>query len=243
MKKQKEVVRVKVTRRRLKLKNIFIFLFSVILLYNLVIFLGEYPIKNIYIIGNSMVSDYEIIKEASLEDYPSFLLTFSNEIEKGVLNHSYIKEVSVEKKFWGKLYITVLENKPLCKEKETGLVVLDNGDKVEDQYELSYLPILLNDPGDVYEEFVKKFSLVDKDILSEISQIEYSPVMVDPERFYLAMNDGNYVYVTLTKIKMLNKYYKIRQQMGEKKGIIYLDSGNYIEIKEDSVVNDSVMEN
>ena len=46
------------------------------------------------------------------------------------------------------------------------------------------------------------------------------------------MNDGNYVYVTLTKIDKINKYNSIKDQIGEDKGIIYLDSGDYIEIKE-----------
>ena len=46
------------------------------------------------------------------------------------------------------------------------------------------------------------------------------------------MNDGNEVYITLNKTKELNSYTKIKKQIGEKKGILYLDSGNYFEIKE-----------
>lgn len=46
------------------------------------------------------------------------------------------------------------------------------------------------------------------------------------------MNDGNEVYITLTKIKELNNYTKIKKQLGNKKGILYLDSGNYFEVKE-----------
>ena len=45
------------------------------------------------------------------------------------------------------------------------------------------------------------------------------------------MNDGNYVYITLTKIKRLNKYGEIKEELQGKNGIVYLDSGNYIEIK------------
>ena len=46
------------------------------------------------------------------------------------------------------------------------------------------------------------------------------------------MNDGNYIYITLTKIKRLNKYNEIKEEMNGKKGIIYLDSGNYVEVKD-----------
>ena len=77
----------------------------------------------------------------------------------------------------------------------------------------------------------EKFNLVNKDILLQISEINYLPVNVDKERFYLSMNDGNYVYITLTKIKRLNKYGEIKEELQGKNGIVYLDSGNYIEIK------------
>ena len=46
------------------------------------------------------------------------------------------------------------------------------------------------------------------------------------------MDDGNLVYITLTKIEKLNKYNDIKDKMDKKIGVIYLDSGNYIEIKD-----------
>ena len=46
------------------------------------------------------------------------------------------------------------------------------------------------------------------------------------------MNDGNQVYITLNKIKEFNNYFKIKKELGKHKGILYLDSGNYFEIKE-----------
>ena len=39
------------------------------------------------------------------------------------------------------------------------------------------------------------------------------------------------VDVTLNKIKEFNKYNKIKDQIGSSAGILYLDSGNYFEIK------------
>ena len=45
------------------------------------------------------------------------------------------------------------------------------------------------------------------------------------------MTDGNSVYITLNKINKLNKYDIILQKMAGKKGIVYLDSGDYVEIK------------
>ena len=45
------------------------------------------------------------------------------------------------------------------------------------------------------------------------------------------MDDGNEVYITLTKIEKINKYNEIVEKMDGSHGIIYLDSGDYIEIK------------
>ena len=46
------------------------------------------------------------------------------------------------------------------------------------------------------------------------------------------MVDANYVYVTLTKIKNINEYKNIIDSMENKKGILYLDYGNYFVPKE-----------
>ncbi len=85
-------------------------------------------------------------------------------------------------------------------------------------------PIIIN--------FINYFSKIDTNILTKISEIEYVPNEVDKQRFLLTMNDGNYVYITLTKITKINKYNSIKDQLEGKLGIIYLDSGDYVEIKE-----------
>ena len=65
-----------------------------------------------------------------------------------------------------------------------------------------------------------------------ISQIKYDPSDYDDERFLLYMDDDNLVYITLYKFTNINKYNEIVKNFGNKRGIIYLDSGNYFEIKE-----------
>ena len=87
-------------------------------------------------------------------------------------------------------------------------------------------------PEDTETKFVNGLSKIDKDILGRISEIEYSKTSYDDERFLLYMTDGNQVYINISKIEMLNKYLSIIQKLDNKKGILYLDSGNYFEIKE-----------
>ena len=228
-----KTIKVKVKKKKLKIKRIILCLLVLVLLCFFINYLLEMPIKNIYIINNKILKDQEIINNANIQNYPSFILTTSKEIKDNILKNPYIKDVKIEKKLGNKVYITVEENRPLCVTKDTNELVLSNGIIVNNDRFLSDLPVLINDISSIREAFAKGFSKVDDDTLSKISEIEYSPVAVDQERFLLYMNDGNLVYITLTKVEKLNKYTSIYQEMEGKKGIIYLDSGDYIEIKED----------
>lgn len=225
----KKKIRVKVKKRKLKIKNILILLLVLIMLYFAINYILHIKIQNIYIINNNIVSDKDIISYAELDDYPSFLLTTSKEIENNILKNSYIKEVSVTKKIGSKVYIEIEEYRTLCLYNNE--IILESGNKVENTYNL-ILPVLLNDVSSIYNDFINYFSKIDDDILTKISEIEYAPNEVDNQRFLLTMNDGNYVYITLTKITKLNKYNSIKDQLEGKLGIIYLDSGDYVEIKE-----------
>ena len=73
---------------------------------------------------------------------------------------------------------------------------------------------------------------IKKEILLKTSDIEYKPNDYDKDRFLLYMDDGNMVYLTLTKFKTLNHYNEVLPQLEGHKGILYLDNGNHFEIKE-----------
>ena len=224
--------KVKKKRRRLKIKNILIFLIILILIGNFVYVALTSPIKNIYVIGNNILKDEDIIKESNIESYPSFILTSSLMIKKRLLKNEYIENVKITKQWWGKIYIDIEEYTPICIIKDTDKVILSNGKQVNNTKNIDEVPYLINDNQENYDIFIRKFSLIKKEILLQISEISYSPTEVDNNRYYLSMNDGNYVYITLTKIKRLNKYNEIKEEMNGKKGIIYLDSGNYVEVKD-----------
>ena len=66
----------------------------------------------------------------------------------------------------------------------------------------------------------------------KISDIEYVPNDYDKDRFLLYMDDGNMVYLTLTKFKQIEYYNDVLEQLEGRKGILYLDSGNHFQIKE-----------
>ena len=101
--------KVKKKRRRLKIKNVLISLIIVILIGNLIYIVLTSPIKNIYVIGNNILTDEEIIKESNIESYPSFILTNNIIIKKKLLKNQYIKDIKINKKWWGKIYIHIEE--------------------------------------------------------------------------------------------------------------------------------------
>ena len=223
-------VKVKVKKKKLKIKNMLITLIILLIIILTGIDLVRLPIKNIYINGNEILNDKTIIELADLTDYPPFINTYFSNIRKKLLNNDYIKNVTIKRSLTRKIYIEVEEYKPICIYKDK--LVLSSTESIDNKYDINYVPYVINDIGEVYDKFITKFNKVDKDILLKISHIEYKPNEIDKERFLLYMTDANYVYITLSKIDKINKYNSIVTKMDNKKGIIYLDSGDYVEIKD-----------
>ncbi len=201
------------------------------------------PVKNIYIKGNNIVTDDEIIELSKLYSYPSFLLTQKKEIKNNLLKNKYIKNISIKKKIGNIIELKIDEYYPVAITKDNK-IIKENGIIEENTYNLTDLPTLNNEIKDnkIFNNFTKKFAKINKNILRQISEIEYSPVPVDEDRFLLYMSDGNLVYITLTKIEKLNKYNKIKDKLSGKTGTIYLDAGNYVELKTKKEKNEDKQE-
>lgn len=226
---------------KLKMRNVLILLTVILIFVGVIYYILQLPINNIYITGNNILSDAEVIDWAKVDSYPSFLLTSSSEVENNLSNNPYIENVDVNKKLGNKIEINVTEYKTIALINQGSQVLLSSGDIVSNDYGLSDVPILCNSVSDdIFNDFVKKFSKINNNVLRQISQIEYSPVDVDNMRFLLYMDDGNLVYITLTKINKINKYNDIKDKLENKIGIIYLDSGDYVEVRGDrGVINNS----
>ena len=218
-------------RRVFKVKNILLLLFLFLGIVGLVYYGVTMPVKNVYIKGNYILSDGEIMKISALDKYPSFLLTSSKSIRDKIIKNSYVKDAKISKKFGNVIEVNILEYSAVFSFEDK--IILSNGEIIPNTYNLSDVPILLNmiDDSSLLKRTAIKFGGVDANVLRQISEVEYQPVEVDGDRFLLYMNDGNLVYITLTKILKLNKYNQIRDKLDGHTGIIYLDSGDYVEIK------------
>ena len=223
-----------VKRRKLRVGRV---LFILVVLSGL--FFGGYvlvnlPIKNIIIKNTNYLNDDYVLELGDIKNYPSFILTSSRKVVKKLEKSPYILEAKVKKRFFNKIIIEVLENVPLFYSENLSKMVLSNGESIDvEDYSLYRVPRLLNYvPDTKYASFIKGIKKVNEEILGEISDIEYVPNDLDKDRFLLYMDDGNMVYLTLTKFKMINYYTDVLGQLEGKKGILYLDNGTHFQIKE-----------
>lgn len=214
-------------KRKISILKILILFLIIYLLITSIYKLVTMPIKNIYVIGNTYIKDKYIIEIADLENYPPFFLTTSRNIYKKIKNDDLILDVKVKKTPFS-IYLYIEENIPLFYNKVSEKLILKDGTNIN---EIFNAPILNNYiPDTIYNDFIEKMSNIELDILKRISEIEYKPNEVDTKRFYLLMNDGNIVYLTLDEFLKINNYIETLKTLNGSKGILYWDSGNYFEL-------------
>lgn len=208
------------------------FIAFIIICYFLTVYLLDIKTKNIVVLNNNYYSDEKIIETSGIENYPKFLSLNTNKIKKKLLKLDLIENVTIKKKWNFVLELTIKEKKILYLVRSENKYRLSDN-KLYDLDDVLSVPTLINYiPESNEKKFANAFKNIDNNIISMISEIEYSKTSYDSDRFLLYMNDGNMVYVTTTKLKSLNKYVDIVSKLENKKGILYLDSGNYFEIKE-----------
>ena len=212
-------------KRKLKKKKLFLFFCFVTVILLCLAFMMDVRINNVIVKGNILYEDYDIIKKAHLDDYPSSLRNSSFKIKRSLEKDYYIKKANVYKTSLTKVVIDVEENLPLFYYLPTKKTILMDRSETNDAFPV---PTIINYvPDKIYELLLDKIVGVNYDILKRISEIKYDPNDVDNERFLFYMNDGNMVYVTLSKINKVNSYPSITKTIENKKGVLYLDYGNY----------------
>ena len=222
------MAKAKTKKRKLKMRNVFIFFIVVFIVLAIMSLLSTIKIKSIVVKNNSFYSDWQIIKLAGLDEYPKTFSNFSSTIEKRLTKNSFITEAKVSKKWFTIVTIEVKENLPLYYYVPNSKTVLSDKKEI---YENFSVPTVINYiPDKIYKDFIAEMNNIDYSILTRMSEIKYDPNEVDEERFLITMNDGNYVYLTLDKYNKIDKYLEIIKKFDNKKGILYLDSGEYFKI-------------
>ena len=224
----------KVMKKRINVKRIIIFFSLICIIIFGTSYLLNARIENIivtnnkYIYINSFTSNFneqQILEIGKVDNYPKSLFLNTNKIKKNLEKNVYIKKANVEKNGLNTLKITIYENRPLFYNDSKLKTILETGEEVIDLFDV---PILVNYvPDNIYSKLIEKMNSIEDSILSHISEIKYDPNDVDEERFLFSMTDGNYVYITLERFNVINKYLEIVSSIRDKRGILYLDYGDH----------------
>lgn len=224
-----------VKKRKIKLLPCLIVLLMIGGLVFGVKFFLHLPIRNLIVQGTSFLNDDYILTLANAKDYPSFWLSSTVSMEKKLEESPYVLSADINREFFHTLVFNIKENKPLFINNTKQTVVFSDKEEVPvlEEIELFRVPRLINYvPDNKYKSFIKGMANIKTDILGKISDIEYQPNDYDKDRFLLYMDDGNMVYLTLTKFNMINYYNDVLGQLENRKGILYLDNGNHFQIME-----------
>ena len=221
----------KKAKKKRKLKKIrFLFLlFFIVGISFAFIKLFDVRIYSIKIKGNKILTDQEVIETAKLEDYPSFFETLSYTIKKRLLKNNYIESAKVTKGLLS-VNITIQEKKILYIDKETNYKYTYNS-KFKDDKSICVPYLIGSVPEGKMKRFIKAMNKINSDMICQMSEIKYDPNDIDEDRYYVYMNDGNSVYLTVNKFDKINKYNTILEKIGKQNGTLYLDYGDYFEAK------------
>lgn len=221
----------KKAKKKRKLKKLrLLFLLLVIAGISFVfIKLFDVRIYSIKIKGNKVLTDQEVIETAKLEDYPSFFETLSYTIKKRLLKNNYIESAKVTKGLLS-VNITIQEKKILYIDKGTNYKYTYNS-KFKDDKSICVPYLIGSVPDGKMKRFIKAMNKINSDMICQMSEIKYDPNDIDEDRYYVYMNDGNSVYLTVNKFDKINKYNTILEKIGKQNGTLYLDYGDYFEAK------------
>ena len=141
------------SKRKINYKKIIIVL--AIILFCVLVFFWYKSLKvtNIYVVGNNLLKESEILSKTNLLDYPKLYQVKTKEIEEELLKFDLVNKVSVHKSLFGKVEIVIEENQVLYQKKD-GKYVLSDNNEVDLSYNLLGIPTLVNDCGDVCNKLI-----------------------------------------------------------------------------------------
>ena len=220
-------------RKKLRVKLLLKILLVIAIFLCVIQYILNVRTKNIYIYGNTLTKDIEIIKSAKLDNYPKLIQIKPKKAAKAIEELPLIKSAKVKRGFFGKVTITVEENNILFYYRYNDKLVTSDNTQINDNNKYMGYPTLINfTPDTTLEALVKGLNKIDPNIIKMIDEIEYEPYksadgeIIDENRFKLLMNDANTIYIDTANIKRLNQYLEIFASLNMEtvKGILYLDT-------------------
>ena len=211
-------------KRKLRLRGLILIILVICLIGSLAFYIINAPVRKVLITGNNYLKDNYLTNYLNINELIMRLNT--KKLQKKLLELDLVKEAHISKNIFGTLKIKITEDKILFYNYNKNKIIFGSGKEVD--YNSTYLgvPTLINYvPDEVYNELLKKMLKVNDETITKISEIEYSPSMIedkviDDKRFLFRMNDGNKVYINTVNMEKINNYLEIYDLVVNKNGLV-----------------------
>lgn len=205
----------------------FILILTVIYFKSPLSLIGTISVK-----GNYFVSKKEIMTHSGITKGTHLWDLKLHSAEQSVEKIPAIKSVKIKRRFPNKIVINVEERHRVgyVKSDSNYIPILENGSFLTASSKTLPIdaPILINwKKGDALNKFAKELSQSKQDILSEISEVYYTPTKDDKEAITLYMNDGNKVLADISNFNQQMAYYPeiVARIKNNKKGTVNVRVG------------------
>lgn len=223
----------KANRRLIIYLSIFFFLISVIVYLQS----SLSHVKTVEVLGNSLVSDQEIIDQSSLSENTNMWMINESEVVHAISQNSAVKSVEVQRQLPWTIVIQLAEYSHVGYIKENGnfLPIMGNGKvltKVKQETVNGDAPFILGFSDKEYlKKMTEELSKLPKSILNLISELHWKPNDTNKNEILLYMNDGFVVNGTIRNFAEKMKVYPsiVAQLKPENKGVIHIGVGAYFE--------------
>ncbi len=200
-------------KRKSKRNRIIVLLiFSLIMLY---LILPISKINDISVSNNKRYSEQQIMELAGVSKGQFSLLNPSFVIKNRLNKSGLFVEVNVDKELFSTLNIKVVETRLLFNKKIAGKYYFFDENKNQLRFDTAtnkkyraITPELIGKVDkDLRNKMIEKLNQLDDSIISEMSQIKYSPKSYDDEFFYFMMSGDKQIYIRAS----LNHLVKVGQ--------------------------------
>ncbi|WP_342525903.1 FtsQ-type POTRA domain-containing protein [Chryseomicrobium sp. FSL W7-1435] len=222
-------------KRRMTLTfSILLFLFFTALFLVLYLQSSISKIQVLTIQGTQVTAHEEVETLSTLQKEESLWSFRASAIEQKITEHPAIESVTVVRKRWSEVVITVTEFEPIgFRTSEETLLILENGEQVASNLAGSTFGPAIEEfeETQVESRIVKELGELTQQIRMLVSEVTSTPSDSDPNLVTLFMNDGNTVIVSaLDFSEKLSYYPAVLQQIPiGQKGIVDMEVGTFFE--------------
>ena len=216
-------------------------LFNIAVFVSMVMIAGFYfllplsKVKAISVTGEDCLSSRYIESISGVNYQSRYFLTFPWTVASRLKQDPMIKEAKVYLMSGNTLHIDVTEKDPVGYryEAEGPYILTTDGSRfpLTSDYMgvISKVPMIVGfTEEDQTHKLINALSLVDRNIIGEIAEVDQYSLNYDDEVMEIQMRDGGYFFSGYYSIELVNHYHEIYTKLDDKNKCLFADSGSTI---------------